>query len=66
MDVDHLSYNGTTNGVSGKRRRDCWPDDVGILAMELYFPDQCVEQSHLETFDGVSQVSVNLTNNQLN
>ncbi|XP_069160115.1 hydroxymethylglutaryl-CoA synthase 1 isoform X2 [Procambarus clarkii] len=32
-----------------------WPQDVGILAMEVYFPSQYVEQSELETFDGVSQ-----------
>lgn len=31
-----------------------WPEDVGIIAMELYFPSQYVDQSELETFDGVS------------
>ncbi|XP_078287347.1 hydroxymethylglutaryl-CoA synthase, cytoplasmic isoform X2 [Rhinoraja longicauda] len=30
-----------------------WPKDVGILAMEIYFPAQFVEQSELERFDGV-------------
>uniref|UniRef100_A0A8C5GA08 Hydroxymethylglutaryl-CoA synthase n=1 Tax=Gouania willdenowi TaxID=441366 RepID=A0A8C5GA08_GOUWI len=31
-----------------------WPKDVGIIAMELYFPSQYVEQSELEQFDGVT------------
>ena len=29
--------------------------DVGILAMEVYFPPRCVDQKDLELFDGVSQ-----------
>ncbi|XP_043463417.1 hydroxymethylglutaryl-CoA synthase 1 [Leptopilina heterotoma] len=31
-----------------------WPKDVGIKAMELYFPAQYVAQEDLEEFDGVS------------
>ena len=31
-----------------------WPQNVGIVAMELYFPSQYVEQTQLEEFDGVS------------
>lgn len=31
-----------------------WPPNVGILAIELYFPYQYVDQTELETFDGVS------------
>ncbi|OAD56895.1 Hydroxymethylglutaryl-CoA synthase 1 [Eufriesea mexicana] len=31
-----------------------WPKDVGIKAIEVYFPAQYVEQSELEQFDGVS------------
>ncbi|XP_033217917.1 hydroxymethylglutaryl-CoA synthase 1 [Belonocnema kinseyi] len=31
-----------------------WPKDVGIKAMELYFPAQYVDQEELEKFDGVS------------
>ncbi|NXN19926.1 HMCS2 protein, partial [Indicator maculatus] len=30
-----------------------WPKDVGILAMEVYFPAQYVEQEELERYDGV-------------
>ncbi|QIW95161.1 hypothetical protein AMS68_000679 [Peltaster fructicola] len=30
------------------------PQDIGIKAIELYFPSQCVDQSELEKFDGVS------------
>lgn len=32
-----------------------WPHNVGILAMEVYFPSQYVDQSELEAFDGVSK-----------
>ncbi|KAI9749753.1 MAG: AAA ATPase afg3 [Chaenotheca gracillima] len=31
------------------------PQNVGIKAMELYFPSQCVSQTELEKFDGVSE-----------
>ena len=34
---------------------ECWPRDVGIIAMEIYFPSQYVEQSELEVYDKVSQ-----------
>jgi hydroxymethylglutaryl-CoA synthase len=30
-----------------------WPEGVGILAMELIFPSQYVEQSELEVYDKV-------------
>ncbi|XP_014674710.1 PREDICTED: hydroxymethylglutaryl-CoA synthase 1-like isoform X2 [Priapulus caudatus] len=32
-----------------------WPKDVGIIALEIYFPSQYVDQSELEDFDGVSK-----------
>ncbi|XP_018600175.1 hydroxymethylglutaryl-CoA synthase, cytoplasmic isoform X1 [Scleropages formosus] len=31
-----------------------WPKDVGIIALEVYFPSQYVEQEELEQFDGVA------------
>ncbi|MCJ1473799.1 3-hydroxy-3-methylglutaryl coenzyme A synthase [Lambiella insularis] len=31
------------------------PQHIGIKAIEIYFPGQCVEQAELEKFDGVSQ-----------
>lgn len=31
-----------------------WPKDVGILALELYFPGQYVDMTELEKYDGVS------------
>jgi len=34
--------------------RSAWPADVGILAVELYFPYQYVDQTELESFDNVS------------
>jgi hydroxymethylglutaryl-CoA synthase len=30
-----------------------WPQSVGILAIELIFPSQYVEQSEMEVYDGV-------------
>jgi hydroxymethylglutaryl-CoA synthase len=30
-----------------------WPERVGILAIELIFPSQYVEQSEMEVYDGV-------------
>lgn len=32
-----------------------WPQNVGIIAMEVYFPYNCVNQEKLEEFDGVSK-----------
>ncbi|KAL3420773.1 hydroxymethylglutaryl-synthase [Phlyctema vagabunda] len=31
------------------------PQNIGIKAMEIYFPSQCVDQAELEKFDGVGQ-----------
>lgn len=31
------------------------PQNIGIKALEIYFPSQCVDQAELEKFDGVSQ-----------
>ncbi|XP_076259689.1 hydroxymethylglutaryl-CoA synthase [Rhynchophorus ferrugineus] len=31
-----------------------WPENVGILALEMYFPSQFVDQTELEQFDGAS------------
>ncbi len=30
-----------------------WPDNVGILGMEVYFPKTCVDHTELEKYDGV-------------
>jgi len=32
-----------------------WPQDVGIINLEIYVPAQYVDQTELEAFDGVSQ-----------
>ncbi|KAL8768646.1 MAG: hypothetical protein Q9209_005205 [Squamulea sp. 1 TL-2023] len=31
------------------------PNNIGIKAIEIYFPSQCVDQAELEKFDGVSE-----------
>ncbi|KAJ5541558.1 hypothetical protein N7494_006634 [Penicillium frequentans] len=31
------------------------PQNIGIKAIEVYFPSQCVDQSELEKYDGVSE-----------
>lgn len=43
--------NGAQNGHQKERSH---AKDVGIVAMELYFPSTYVEQSELEVFDGIS------------
>lgn len=45
-----MSLNGGVQYKSFSR----YPEDVGILAMEVYFPAQYVDQSKLEAFDNVS------------
>lgn len=42
---------------SFKSHSDCkgWPQDVGIIAIEVYFPSEYVDQEELEIFDGVSK-----------
>lgn len=33
---------------------NCWPENVGIVALELIFPSSYVDQTALEAYDGVS------------
>ena len=54
---DHLlNGNSATSannvGNCGDRQ---WPEDVGIISMEIYFPSQFVDQTELEKFDGASE-----------
>ena len=32
-----------------------WPENVGILALEVYIPNTYVSHEELETYDGVSK-----------
>ena len=41
-----------SSGSYGSGNSGSWPDDVGIIAMELYVPNLFVDQSELELFDG--------------
>jgi len=50
MLTQNLALNGDSAGGHGG-----WPENVGILAMDIYFPAQYVDQSELELHDGVSQ-----------
>ncbi len=43
-----------TNGNTVTKSFSGYPNNVGILAMEIYFPAQYVDQKKLETFDKVS------------
>ena len=52
-DSDHSIMNGHMNGTAYSEGNH-WPQNVGIVNMEVYFPSQYVEQSELETFDGAS------------
>ena len=40
--------------MNNEKLRSSFPENVGILAMEVYFPTQFVDQSRLEEFDQVS------------
>ena len=44
---------GTTNGSANGSRG--FPENVGIINLDFYFPSEYVEQSELEIHDGVSQ-----------
>lgn len=48
------SKNGEREAASSSLSTMRWPRDVGILAIEVYFPSQYVCQSELEKFDGAS------------
>ena len=49
--TDHVT-NGNGD-ISGHYRN--FPEDVGIINIELYFPAQFVDQTELEKFDGASE-----------
>jgi len=40
--------------MSSAGDQSSWPQNVGILAIELYIPSQYVDQTELEAFDEVS------------
>ncbi|KNE69271.1 hydroxymethylglutaryl-CoA synthase [Allomyces macrogynus ATCC 38327] len=44
------AYANVTAAVDANR----YPANIGILAMDIYFPRRCIEQSALEKHDGVS------------
>ncbi len=43
-----------------------WPENVGIVALDIYFPSSCVNQTALEKFDGVSSGKYTIGLGQLN
>ncbi len=49
MPSNHIQNGSVTNSTSQ------WPDNVGILAMEIYFPNTYVEQTDLEVHNQVSK-----------
>lgn len=52
MPESQLKNGSSGNGsLAGESR---WPKDVGIIAMDIYFPTTYVEQTELEKFNGVS------------
>lgn len=56
--LDHLYINCTfsfrSSSMPGPSNQGPWPKDVGIVAMEVYFPSKYVDQAELEIFDKVS------------
>ena len=49
--VKMMNGNHSSNGLDQTSR---WPEDVGILALDIYFPSQYVDQTELEVYNGVS------------
>jgi len=49
--LTHTSNSAGDSSAPGPRG---WPENVGILAMDIYFPAQYVDQAELESHDGVS------------
>ncbi|KAL9917419.1 hydroxymethylglutaryl-CoA synthase isoform 1-T1 [Glossina fuscipes fuscipes] len=47
------AQSGIFGGTRGNIKR-MWPENVGILAIEIIFPYQYVDQTELEEYDGVS------------
>ncbi len=43
-----------------------WPENVGIIALDIYFPSSCVNQTALEAFDSVSSGKYTIGLGQLN
>ncbi len=50
----NATNNPSNTTTSKKQDFNKYPQNVGILAMQVYFPAQYVEQSKLEAFDNVS------------
>jgi len=52
----HTDLSELSNRMPGpmKNSHTGWPEDVGIVALEIYFPRSYVDQTELETYDGVS------------
>ncbi|RWS01573.1 hypothetical protein B4U80_00477, partial [Leptotrombidium deliense] len=50
-----MPSNSQQNGSSNVNGVHQWPNDIGILAIEMYFPSSFVDQTELEEFDGVSK-----------
>uniref|UniRef100_A0AAG5DI14 Hydroxymethylglutaryl-CoA synthase n=1 Tax=Anopheles atroparvus TaxID=41427 RepID=A0AAG5DI14_ANOAO len=43
-----------SSGDADSKRQGQWPERVGLVALEIVFPSQFVDQTELEAFDGVS------------
>ncbi|XP_049567615.1 LOW QUALITY PROTEIN: hydroxymethylglutaryl-CoA synthase, mitochondrial [Orcinus orca] len=48
-----LYYTFSTVPAIPLAKRDAWPKDVGILALEVYFPAHYVDQTDMEKFNNV-------------
>ncbi len=56
-----MSVNQVPSFKAGK-----WPENVGIVALDIYFPSTCVNQTALETHDGASGGKYTIGLGQLN
>lgn len=55
MSENNAENGPTAIGFSGRMNYSLFPENVGILAIETYFPSQYVEQCKLEKFNEVSE-----------
>ncbi|XP_027205854.2 hydroxymethylglutaryl-CoA synthase isoform X2 [Dermatophagoides pteronyssinus] len=56
MPVNQIQ-NGSSSSTTtpSARNGSKWPENVGIIAMDIYFPSSYVDQTDLEEFNGVSK-----------
>lgn len=56
MPVNQIQNGTSSSSSAAAATNGCkWPENVGIIAMDIYFPSSYVDQTDLEEFNGVSK-----------